>query len=218
MTTNKKVAIIGLGNIGSAIANNLSKSSRSFIVAGRDHQRTTEVTTQWGLAVEVADSISDAIERAEIIILAIPYGEITPLIQQYGNILAGKIIIDPSNPIAPNENGELAKIIPADQSAGECIASKLPEGIRLVKGFGTLGAQSLSAEAFASPRKTLLYASNCPSVQAEIDSLIESAGFAPLYIGDLSQSIRLEVFGALHEFGALGKAVSLDEARVAVNA
>lgn len=55
-------------------------------------------------------------------------------------------------------------------------------------------------------------------MQAEIDSLIESAGFAPLYIGDLSQSIRLEVFGALHEFGALGKAVSLDEARVAVNA
>ena len=104
------------------------------------------------------------------------------------------------------------KVIPQEQSAGELIASCLPEEVRLVKAFGTLGAQSLQA-AYASPRKVLFYASNCPSVCGDIDALIEDAGFAPLYLGGLEHSIRLEVFGALHEFGALGKTVTLEEAK-----
>jgi len=54
MNTKKKVVIIGLGNIGQAVAGNLAKSSRSFIVAGRDHAKVEAVATQWGLAVEAA--------------------------------------------------------------------------------------------------------------------------------------------------------------------
>lgn len=92
-------------------------------------------------------------------------------------------------------------------------SSCLPEEVRLVKAFGTLGAQSLQEAAYASPRKVLFYASNCPSVCVDIDALIEDAGFAPLYLGGLEHSIRLEVFGALHEFGALGKTVTLEEAK-----
>ena len=92
-------------------------------------------------------------------------------------------------------------------------SSCLPEEVRLVKAFGTLGAQSLQEAAYASPRKVLFYASNCPSVCGDIDALIEDAGFAPLYLGGLEHSIRLEVFGALHEFGALGKTVTLEEAK-----
>ena len=83
----------------------------------------------------------------------------------------------------------------------------------LYQAFGTLGAQSLQEAAYASPRKVLFYASNCPSICVDIDALIEDAGFAPLYLGGLEHSIRLEVFGALHEFGALGKAVTLEEAK-----
>ncbi len=213
MTTNKKVAIIGLGNIGQAVANDLVKSSRSFIVAGRDQAKVESLATQWGLAVEVAPSISEAIRRADLILLSIPYGEIAPFIQAHASELRGKIVIDPSNPIAPAPEGGFMKVIPQEQSAGELIASYLPEEVRLVKAFGTLGAQSLQEAAYASPRKVLFYASNCPSVCVDIDALIEDAGFAPLYLGGLEHSIRLEVFGALHEFGALGKTVTLEEAK-----
>ena len=213
MHTNKKVAIIGLGNIGQAVAGNLAKSSRSFIVAGRDHAKVEAVATQWGLAVEVAPSIDAAIKQADLIILSIPYGEIAPLIQAHAEALRGKIVIDPSNAIAPLPEGGFKKVIREEESAGELIGASLPEGIRLVKAFGTLGAKSLSEGAFAEPRKVLFYASNCSSVQGDIDALITDAGFAPLYLGGLEHSIRLEVFGSLHEFGALGKTVTLDEAK-----
>ncbi len=213
---NKKVAVIGLGNIGSAIADNLAKSSRSFIVAGRDVNKTTRLAARWGLAAEVAESIPAALEQADIIILAIPYGEIIPFVEAHARLLSGKTIIDPSNPIAPDGQGGFAKIIPADRSAGETIAAALPEGARLVKAFGTLGAATLSGAAFATPLNTLFYAAGCPSVQAEVEPLIADAGFAPLYVGGLENSLKLEVFGSLHEFGALGKAVGLEEAKAAL--
>ena len=213
MNTNKKVAIIGLGNIGQALAANLAKSSRSFIVAGRDQAKVEAVSAQWGLAVEVAPSIAEAIRRADLIILSIPYGGISPLIQEHAEALRGKIVIDPSNPIAPLPEGGFKKVIGEDQSAGELIGASLPEGVRLVKALGTLGAQSLSEGAFAEPRKVLFYASNCPSVQEDMDELITDAGFAPFYLGGLEHSIHLEVFGSLHEFGALGKTVTLEEAK-----
>jgi len=213
MNTKKKVVIIGLGNIGQAVAGNLAKSSRSFIVAGRDHAKVEAVATQWGLAVEVAPSIDAAIKQADLILLSIPYGEIAPLIQAHAEALRGTVVIDPSNAIAPLPEGGFKKVIGGEESAGELIGASLPEGIRLVKAFGTLGAQSLSEGAFAEPLKVLFYASNCPSVQGDIDALITDAGFAPLYLGGLEHSIRLEVFGSLHEFGALGKTVTLDEAK-----
>ncbi len=50
-------------------------------------------------------------------------------------------------------------------------------------------------------------------IDSQINELIVDAGFEPLRVGGLDQSIRLEVFGDLHEFGALGKPVSLSEAK-----
>ncbi len=164
-------------------------------------------------AEEVASSIEEAIRRADLIILSIPYGEIAPLIKKYAEALRGKIVIDPSNPIDPLPEGGFRKVIGEDQSAGELIGASLPEGVRLVKALGTLGAQSLSEGAFAEPRKVLFYVSDCPSAQEDMDELITDAGFAPLYLGGLEHSIRLEVFGSLHEFGALGKTVTLEEAK-----
>ena len=164
-------------------------------------------------AVEVAPSIEEAIRRADLIILSIPYGEIAPLIKKYAEVLRGKIIIDSSNPIAPLPEGDFKKVIGEDQSAGELIGASLPEGVHLVKALETLWAQSLSEGAFAEPRRVLFHVSNCPSVQEGMDALITDAGFAPLYLGGLEHSIRLEVFGGLHEFGALGKIVTLEEAK-----
>ena len=164
-------------------------------------------------AEEVAPSMEEAIRRADLIILSIPYEEIAPLIKKYVEALRGKIVIDSSNPIAPLPEGGFKKVIGEDRSAGELIGASLPEGVRLVRALGTLGGQSLSEGAFAEPRKVLFYASDCPSVQEDMDELITDAGFAPLYLGGLEHSICLEVFGSLHEFGALGETVTLEEAK-----
>jgi len=59
----------------------------------------------------------------------------------------------------------------------------------------------------------LFYATDDNSINGSIEDLIRDSGFEPLRVGGLDQSIRLEVFGDLHEFGALGKVVSLSEVK-----
>ena len=213
MSQTKKFAIVGLGNIGRAVATNLAKSKRPFVVADRKIEKARELSEALGTTVEPTE-IGTAVKQADIILLAIPFPAIAEFLQQYASDLAGKIIIDPSNPIAPDEKGGFKKIIGQNESAGEINAATLPKGARLVKAFGTLGAETLKTAAYQNGQKAVLfYATDGSGVDSEIQQLITDSGFAPIGLDGLDQSVRLEVFGDLHEFGALGKTVTVSEAK-----
>ena len=211
MKAEQKIAIIGLGNVGKALAENLNKSGRKFIVAGRDTTKVKEVAKDWQNA-QVAD-IATAVEEADIVIPAIYFPLIADFLKEHAKALKGKVIVDVSNPIAPDENGGFKKVIAAEASAGEINASHLPQGAHLAKALGTLMAGSLSADAFASPRKVLFYATDEVNINPVVEQLIKDEGFEPVRVGGLNQSIRIEVFGDLHEAGAVGKTVTLEEAK-----
>lgn len=213
MTQKLKIAVIGLGNIGTAVANNLVKGNRSFIVADRTIAKAKAFSEQSGNLAQPME-IADAIKEADIIVLAVWFDAIKELLNTYAAELEDKIIVDPSNPIAPDENGGFKKIIGAEESAGEIISSLLPKNAKLAKALGTLGVASLSKAAFQQPDKAVLfYATDDTSINTAIDELIHDSGFEPVRIGGLDQSIRIEVFGDLHEFGALGKPVTASEAK-----
>ena len=213
MTTTSKVAVIGLGNIGKTVAQNFVKGNRPVIIASHKLEDATALAQELG-SLATASETGEAIKNADIIVLSVWFNTIQELFEQYGAELKGKIIIDPSNPIAPDENGGFKKIIGEKESAGQLNAIILPQGATLVKAFGTLGAASLANAAYQVPEKSVLfYASDDTTVDAEIEQLIQDNGFDAVKVGGLEQSIRIEVFGDLHEFGALGKAVNVTEAK-----
>ena len=211
MKAEQNIAIIGLGNVGKALAENLNKSGRKFIAAGRDTAKVKEVAKDWQNA-QVAD-IATAVEEADIVIPTIYFPLIADFLKEHAKALKGKVIVDVSNPIALDENGGFKKVIAAEASAGEINASHLPQGAHLAKALGTLMAGSLSADAFASPRKVLFYATDEVSINPVVEQLIKDEGFEPVRVGGLNQSIHIEVFGDLHEAGAVGKTVTLEEAK-----
>lgn len=212
MTTTSKVAVIGLGNIGKTIAKNFVTSNRSVIIASRKLEDAKALAQELGTLVTAAET-GAAIKNADIIILSVWFNTIQQLFEQYGTELQRKIIIDPSNPIAPDENGGFKKIIGEKESAGQLNAAILPQGATLVKAFGSLGAASLANAAYQTPEKSVLfYAADDTTVDAAIEQLIHDNGFDAVKVGGLDQSIRIEVFGDLHEFGALGKVVTTPEA------
>ncbi|WP_338870427.1 NAD(P)-binding domain-containing protein [Spirosoma sp. SC4-14] len=216
-SSNTKVAIIGLGNIGKAIATNLTKGNHQVIVASRELDKAQEFASSLSSNV-TAEEITIAIKNADVVVPAIYFDKIKDFLKTYANELAGKIIVDVSNPIAPDGNGGFKKVIDQDLSAGKVLNELTPSTAVLVKAFGTLGAASLLNEAFATPeRKVLFYASDSTNNNNKIEELIIASGFTPFHIGGIDQSIRIEVFGDLHEFGALGKTVTLEEAKEAVN-
>jgi predicted dinucleotide-binding enzyme len=209
-------AIIGLGNIGSQLAKNLTAGGENVIVADRTLAKAEKLATELGGNARPM-TVADAISKSDVVVLAIYFDAIKDLLATYRGALAGKVIVDPSNPIAPDGKGGFKKTIPADQSSGQLIAGLLPEGAELVKAFGTLGASSLASGVNRSPeRAVLFYATDYPEAGRAIARLITASGFSPVSVGGLDQSIRIEVGGDLHEFGKLGKLVSAKEAEALV--
>ena len=217
MSTNKsKIAVIGLGHIGKVVATNLIKGNRPVIVASRKIQDAKSFAQQAG-NLATALEVSDAIKEADMVLLSVSFGTIKELLSSRGSEFKGKIIVDPSNPIAPDGNGGFKKIVGEKESAGEIIAGLLPAGAKLVKAFGTLSAASLSSASRSKPDAAVLfYASDDVSVNGKVEELIKDSGFDPMHVGGIDQSIRIEVFGDLHEFGALGKVVTLAEVEAKV--
>ena len=208
-----KTSIIGLGNIGKQVALNLIAGGQSVMVADHGPTKAKDFAGDSGGRAR-ATSVAGAIEDADIIVFAVYFNAIKDLIAEFRGKLAGKIVVDPSNPIAPDGSGGFKKIIPQDQSAGQLIARLLPPGVKLVKAFGSLAAGSLKSGARRSPEPNVLfYASDDQDAGNAVADLIRASGFAPVRVGGIDQSIRIEVFGDLHELGKLGKVVTEKEAR-----
>ena len=206
------VAIIGLGNIGSAVAKNLTAGGQKVIVADKTAAKADRLASELGANAE-AMPVADAIGKADVVILAIYFDAIRQFIADYRDALVGKIVVDPSNPIAPDGKGGFKKTIPAEQSSGQIIAALLPNGAKLVKAFGTLSAQSLASSANRSPeRAALFYATDDPAAGQALATIIAASGFAPVSVGGVDRSLRIEVGGDLHEFGKLGRLVPAKEA------
>jgi len=210
------VAIIGIGNIGTRLAANFAAGGQDFLLAGRDQEAARKVAADLDGHAGVV-SVDEAVERADTLVLAVWSDAFKQLIAQYGDRLAGKVIIDPTNPVGPDDNGGFQKLIGEQESSGQILAGLLPAGARLVKAFGTLSADSLSAAARREPeRAVLFYAADDDAAGEEVADLIRIAGYEPVRVGGLDQSIRLEVFGDLHELGALGRVVTKSEALEAI--
>jgi predicted dinucleotide-binding enzyme len=211
-----KTAVIGLGNIGSRVAKNLAVGGWKIIVADQTLAKAQKLAAELGGNAE-AMPVAEAINKADVVVLAVYFDAIKQLIPTYGASLAGKIIVDPSNPIAPDGRGGFKKTIPAEQSSGQLISALLPEGAQLVKAFGTLSAESLGSAANRLPeRAVLFFATDHTEAGKAVAELITASGFSPVSVGGIDKSIRIEVGGDLHEFGKLGRLVSAKEAQALI--
>jgi 8-hydroxy-5-deazaflavin:NADPH oxidoreductase len=210
------VAIIGTGNIGSTLAANFAAGGQDFLLAGRDQDTARKIAAGLDGHAE-AVSVDEAIERADALVLAVWFDVFKQLVAQYGQRLAGKVIIDPTNAVGPDDAGGYRKIIGEQESSGQILSGLLPAGARLVKAFGTLSAPSLAAAARQEPdRAVLFYAADDDASGDLVADLIRVSGYEPVRVGGLDQSIRIEMFGDLHEFGALGRVVTKSEALKAI--
>ena len=210
------VAIIGTGNIGSRLAANFAAGGQDFLLAGRDQEAAGKIASGLDGHAE-AVSVDEAVERADVLVVAVWLDDFKQLIAQYGERLAGKVIVDPSNPVGPDGDGGYRKVIGEQESSGQILAGLLPAGARLVKAFGTLSAGSLSTAARQEPERAVqFYAADDDAAGDLVADLIRAGGYEPVRVGGLDQSIRIEMFGDLHEYGALGRVVTKTEALKAI--
>jgi 8-hydroxy-5-deazaflavin:NADPH oxidoreductase len=210
------VAIIGTGNIGSTLAANFAAGGQHFLLAGRDQEAAGKLASSLGGHAE-AVTIDEAVDRADVLVFAVWLDPFKELIARYGERLNGKVIVDPTNPVGPDGTGGYRKVIGEQESSGQILAQLLPPGARLVKAFGTLSAPTLSSAARREPERAVqFYAADNDVAGDLIADLIRAGGYEPVRVGGLDQSIRIEMFGDLHEYGALGRVVTKSEALKAI--
>jgi predicted dinucleotide-binding enzyme len=207
-------AIIGVGNIGKAVATHLTDGGEPVVLAAGTPSEAEQLARELGPSAS-AVGVADAVERADAVIFAVWFDVLQDLVKQNATRLDGKVVIDPSNPVAMDADGQFSRTLPDGVSAGSVIAGLLPSGAHFVKAFGTVGAEKLADAANRSPERAVLFYATDDDVAASIvERLISAAGFAPVKAGGLDQAIRIEMFGDLHDFGGLnGKLLTVSEAR-----
>jgi 8-hydroxy-5-deazaflavin:NADPH oxidoreductase len=206
-------AIIGVGNIGKSVAQHLVDGGERVVLAAREESTATALANELG-ELASATSVEKAITAADVVVFAVWLDTLKELIAQHADLLRGKVVVDPSNPIAQDTSGGVVRTLPDDQSSGSVVAGLLPAEVHFVKAFGTVGAESLASEANRTPRVALFYATDDDQAATAIEGLISAAGFDPVKVGGVEASLRIEVSGDLHQFGGLnGRVVDVSEAR-----
>jgi predicted dinucleotide-binding enzyme len=213
-------AIVGTGNIGGALARELVAGGERVVLAARDESDAAEVAHKLGDSASAAP-VRDAIEAGDPVVLAVWLDTMRELIVEDADLLAGKVVVDPSNPIGFDSSGNSVRTLPENQSAASVVAALLPPGTHYVKAFGSLAASSLANETNRAPRRAVLfYATDDDRAAAAVEHLITVAGFDPVKVGGVAEAARIEVPGGdLHQNGGLnGNVLDVDQARAAIAA
>jgi hypothetical protein len=204
-------AIIGVGNLGGAVAGHLVAGGEPVVLAAQDDAHAAALAAELGPNASAA-SVEDAVAAADAVVLATWLEESRQYVPGLASLLAGKVVLDPSNPIG-FEGGKMIRTLPEGQSAGSVVAGLLPEGAHYVKAFGTLGAvEQLATSANRDPRVVLFYATDNELAEATAQRLIRAAGFEPLKVGGVSEAGRIE--GPDGELQ--GRMLDLEEARATI--
>jgi predicted dinucleotide-binding enzyme len=208
---NVTTAIIGVGNLGRTVARQLVGGGESVVLAAADEVHAEALADELGPNASAA-SVDEAIAGADVVVLATWLDQTKELVPARTRLLEDKVVVDPSNPIGFDENGQMFRTLPAGESAGSIVAGLLPESAHYVKTFGSLGADQLATSANREPRVVLFYATDDDAAEATAQRLISAAAFEPLKVGGVSDAGRIE--GPDGELQ--GRIFDLDEARATI--
>lgn len=209
-------AIIGVGNIGSALARHLVRGGQAVVLTAKDESRAETLANELGPMARAA-SVEGAIRAADVVIFAVWLDTMRKLIAQHGQLLENKVVVDPSNPIGFDERGQMIRTLPDRQSAGSVVASLLPASAHYVKAFGTLDADALAGSADRERPAVLIYATDDNTATTAVERLIRAAGFEPVRAGGIADAGRIEAPGGdLHQRGLNGRILDRAEASAAV--
>jgi NADPH-dependent F420 reductase len=185
------VAVIGTGNVGSALARTLSSAGHAIILTSTTQSEAEALAKETG-GQSVGSNV-EAIRAAEVVILAVPYDAAASIVDEAGEALDTKILVDVTNRFGDEEPGAVVD----GSSNAEQIASMAPDA-RVVKAFNTVLASRQADPQVNDMPVDNFVASADADAKAMVIELIRSIGMRPIDAGPLSSARILEAMGALN--------------------
>jgi predicted dinucleotide-binding enzyme len=176
------VAVIGTGEVGGALGPRLGGLGHQVIYGSREPGRADvqALVARSGTGAQAREPAAAA-AGAEVVILAVPWNTVEEVVRSLGD-LAGKIVIDPSNPRIDTPDG--FRDYAFDTSNAERIQALAP-GAMVVKAFNTLGADVMADPDRAGGPVTIPVAADGREAAARVAELVRALGFEPVDVGPL---------------------------------
>ena len=187
------ITIFGTGQMARGLATRLLAGGHNVTLLG------TEIDKAKALADELGGSVSSGTTgdpvAGDVVVLAVPFQAAAPIMQQYGEALSGKVIVDITNPVNWDTLDDL--VTPADSSAAEEIAKAASQGARIVKAFNTTFAPTLVESQVAGQPLDVLIAGDDADAKETVAALVRDSGLVAVDAGSLRRARQLEGLGFL---------------------
>jgi predicted dinucleotide-binding enzyme len=184
------IAIIGIGHVGEAITTALLHAGYHVVVGARDQSSRSVRAAITKHPALVVDTIASAVARADFVFLCVPYEEHESAINAAGAYLAGKILVDCTNPVGPSLTHALGSI----RSGTEIVQAAAPQS-HAVKAFSVVGYENMSDPDFPGYGKALpamFIAGDNTDAKRRLSTVLRQLGWEPVDCGGASSSLHLE--------------------------
>lgn len=196
------IALIGTGNVGAALGERLAAEGHTIFYGSRDPAAAdvAALVARTGHGA-TAHAPAAAAARADIVVLAVPWTATEAVVRSLGS-LAGKIVVDPTNPRQMAADGFAD--YPIDGSNAERIAELAP-GAHVVKAFNTLGAETMLDPSLAQAPVTIPLVGDDRAAKERVGALARALGLEAVDVGPLRHARIIEGLHYLRANAAGGR-------------
>ena len=185
------IAIIGSGNVGKALASASVRAGHKVTLSAADPEHAGQVAAQTGAAA--ATSNREAVQAGDLVLLAVPYSAVDGILDEIEDVVAGKVVVDITNPTKADGSGLLF----AGSSAAEAIQARVPAA-RVVKALNTVLAARMQRPEGDGTTLDGFMAGDDADAKTAVGAYLSSLGLRPLDAGPLPMAQALEALAYLN--------------------
>lgn len=208
------IAVIGgSGNLGAALARRWAKAGRRVVIGSRDAAKASAAAAQLAaeLKVEVGGASNlEAAQRADVVVVAVPFASQLQVLEEIRAGLAGKVVIDTTVPLVPPKVMRVQ--LPAEGSAAQRAQALLGAAVRLVSAFHNVAAHKLATD--EEVQCDVLVFGDDKGARAVAVELAQQAGLRGLHAGALANSAAAEALTSILIF--MNKTYRVDGAGIRI--
>jgi 8-hydroxy-5-deazaflavin:NADPH oxidoreductase len=186
-----RIAIVGAGNVGKALSAAAVAAGHDVAVSATTRENAEEAAAAAG-ARAAADN-ADAVNGAEIVVLAVPHAAVADIANELGAALAGKVVVDASNPL----NTTFTDLVTVGTSSAEDLQRQLPDA-SVIKAFNTTFASRHSNPTEGEAALDAFIAGDDAEAKAKVGELASSLGYRVIDAGSLRMARSLEEMAFLN--------------------
>jgi predicted dinucleotide-binding enzyme len=189
-----RIAVVGFGPIGRALSRAWLDAGHDVVIGNRNPDRLAGDLTQFPGAR--CTQWTSAIADCDVVALAVPYPALDDVVADPAR-LAGKVVIDPSNPVQLSADGRIVSGLDAPGTVGQALAGRVPEAF-VVRAFTHVMHELLATRGQVQPGLwAMAMAGDDVAAKELVAGLVRATGFVPVDLGGLPDSAPLDPGGVL---------------------